>query len=117
MNKIRGFIANTADVTHDPSKNSYKIKSENNILAKLEGEWTRYVKIDGKDYWRQGEFDLPDLEKMEFVLPSDTIFREDISLLKHGYDDLAQEAKTYLEEKQRNDRKLRETNNKSKAKN
>jgi len=47
---------------------------------------------------------------MEFVLPSDTLFREDISLLKHGFDDLAQEAKTYLEEKQRNDRKLREFN-------
>ncbi len=97
-------------MVQDPSKKTYKVKSDNCILAKLEGEWTRYVKIDGKDYWRQGEFELPDLEKMEFVLPSDTIYREDITLFKHGFDDLAQEAKTYLEEKQRHDRKLRENN-------
>jgi hypothetical protein len=56
--------------------------------------------------------DLPDLEKMDYILPSDTTLREDITLLKHGFDDLAQEAKTYLEEKQRHDRKLREMNKK-----
>jgi len=53
------------------------------------------------------------MEKMDFVLPSDTILREDITLLKHGFDDLAQEAKTYLEERQRHDRNLREKNQKS----
>jgi hypothetical protein len=49
---------------------------------------------------------------MDFILPSDSTVREDIILLKHGYQDLAQEAKSYLEEKQRYERKLREKNRK-----
>lgn len=66
------------------------------------------MKIDDKEYWRQGECELPNMEKMEFMLPSDSSLREDIILLKHGYEEYAQEAKTYLEEIQRNDRNLRE---------
>lgn len=48
------------------------------------------------------------MEKMDYTLPSDSIFREDILLLKNGYFDLAQEAKSYLEVRQRDDKKSRE---------
>jgi len=49
------------------------------------------------------------MEKMDYTLPSDSIYREDILLLKNGYFDLAQEAKSYLEENQRYDKKSRES--------
>ena len=77
-------------------------------MATIEGEWTRYLKIDGKEYWKQENLNLPDLEKMEFTLPSDSTYREDLILLKNGMEDYAQQAKTELEEIQRKDRKLRE---------
>ena len=83
-------------------------------MAKIEGEWSRFLKIDGKEVWRQGSVDLGDLEKMDFVLPSDSTLREDIILLKHGHEEYAQQAKTYLEESQRNDRTLREIHAKKK---
>ena len=44
---------------------------------------------------------------MDFTLESDSRYREDILLYKNGQEDLAQDAKVYLEEIQRNDRKLR----------
>ena len=48
------------------------------------------------------------MEKMNFTLPSDSTYREDILLYKNNYVEYAQETKTYLEEIQRNDKKLRE---------
>jgi len=59
-------------------------------------------------YWRQGENELPELEKMEFSLPSDSTLRADVILLKNGHEEYAQLAKIQLEENQRNDRKLRD---------
>ncbi len=49
---------------------------------------------------------------MEFTLPSDSTFREDITLLKAGYDDYAQLAKMTVENVQRMDKKLRQLNKK-----
>jgi hypothetical protein len=78
-------------------------------LAKHEGEWSNFFKIDDNIYWRQGESDLPQIEKMEFFLPSDSTLRPDVILLKNGHEEYAQLAKIHLEEIQRNDRKLRES--------
>ncbi len=100
-----GFIANKSDVKFE--KNQYKVKSKELILANYEGEWGYEFKIDGVQYWKQGEVQLEPIEKMEFTLPSDSTFREDIMLLKHGYDDYAQLAKMNLENLQRVDVKLR----------
>jgi hypothetical protein len=104
----------TNDVTFDFDKNVYRINSEKNILSKIEGEWSRYLKFDGKDYWRQGENKIADILKQDFILPSDSLYREDTILLKNGFEDLAQQAKTNLEEIQRNDKRLREKEAKNK---
>ena len=45
---------------------------------------------------------------MDFTLPSDSTFREDVLLFKEGKEDEAQKIKEKYEEIQRNDRKLRE---------
>ena len=108
LRNFSGFIANSNDILFNSDKNIYKINNEKNIISKIEGEWSRYLKFDEKEYWRQGEIKLADIKKHDFILPSDSLFREDTILLKNGYEDLAQKAKTYLEEKQRNDRILRE---------
>jgi hypothetical protein len=107
----------TNDVMFDTEKNIYRINSEKNIMSKIEGEWSRCVKFDGKDYWRQGENKSVDILKQDFILPSDSLYREDTILLKNGFDDLAQQAKTSLEEIQRNDRRLREYETKKNNKN
>jgi hypothetical protein len=54
------------------------------------------------------------MERMEFTLPSDSTFRDDILLFKNNHMDFAQEAKVYYEELQRSDRKLRELHQKKK---
>ena len=53
------------------------------------------------------------MEKQTFTLPSDSLYREDLILLKTGDAEMAQKAKMNLEEIQRNDRKLREKYNKN----
>jgi hypothetical protein len=45
---------------------------------------------------------------MNFILPSDSIFREDLKNLINDDERLAQEIKERYEESQRDDRKLRE---------
>lgn len=78
-------------------------------MANFEGEWSNYFKIDDHIYWRQGEYELPHLERMCYTLPSDSTLRPDLVLLKNGHEEYSQIAKIHLEEVQRNDRKLRET--------
>ena len=48
---------------------------------------------------------------MDFTLKSDSRFRDDILIYVTGDEELGQEAKIYLEELQRKDRKLRAENN------
>ena len=64
-------------------------------MAKFEGEWSNYFKIDDHVYWRQGEYELPELEKMSFTLPSDSTLRSDVILLKNGHEEFAQIAKIH----------------------
>jgi len=70
------------------------------------------MNVDDTCYWKQDEQVLDDMYRMDFTLPSDAHYREDIILYKMGLVDLAQDAKTYLEEKQRNDAALRLKNKK-----
>ncbi len=106
-----GFIAKKDDI--EEKKGHYYPKEKNNVFASFEGEWTYNISIDGVDYWKQGEAKFYPTERMEFTLPSDSGYRADIHLLRAGYDDYAQIAKTELEELQRHDKKLRETYHKN----
>ena len=70
------------------------------------------MNIDDDCYWIIDEEKLCDYERMDYTLPSDSQFREDIILYKMGLNDKAQEAKAYLEELQRKDKHLREQHKK-----
>jgi hypothetical protein len=100
-----GFIANLSDVKTDKIGNfSLDKKFE---LAILEGEWSRFININNCCYWRQDEEIITEMEKMDFTIPSDAHYREDLILLKMGLLEKSQEAKVFLEEIQRKDKILR----------
>ncbi len=96
------------DVVYENKTNVYKVKDSKCVISSIEGEWSNHIKFDGVPYWKQGDIQLLQMERMAFTLPSDSSFREDILLYKNNQTDYAQEAKVYLEEIQRGDRKLRE---------
>jgi hypothetical protein len=101
-----GFIARTADVTKN--KKGHYVAKEAAMFSKYEGEWAYDFNADGVNYYKQGEVKVYPMERQEFTLPSDSSFREDLLLLKAGYEDYAGLAKMKLEDIQRNDRKVRE---------
>lgn len=76
-------------------------------MAKIEGEWARFINIDDVCYWIHDEQKLTDMIRPDFILESDSQFRPDIVLWRLGLEEKAQEAKIYLEEIQRKDRDLR----------
>ncbi len=88
-----------------------------NVLSKIEGEFSQYIKFDNVYYWEYEKTYHPEFRRMRYTLPSDSTLREDINWLKHGNglnepsesnESCAQKAKIKLEEIQRNDKKLRE---------
>lgn len=105
-----GFICKTSDVQYDPKSSSYKCDKKC-TLSSIEGEWTNYIKFDNVFYWKHADTIIHQMERQEFTLPSDSLFRDDLLLFREGNLDLSQQAKTNLEEIQRNDRKLRSKNN------
>lgn len=92
---------------YDDKLNVYKLKSSDLALAKWEGEWSNFINCDNKQYWKMGELQLNNMNKMNFTLPSDSRYRPDVLLLENRFEEYAQTAKTHLEEIQRHDLKLR----------
>jgi len=94
------------DITIDKKTGEYLIDPKY-MLSKLEGEWSRFINIDETCYWIQDEQKLTEMERIGYILPSDSQLRPDIVLWRMGLETKAQEAKTYLEEIQRRDKDLR----------
>jgi hypothetical protein len=55
-----------------------------NELAKVEGVWHKYIRIDEKKFWDFEDYKVFEVEKERFPLPSDSCFREDILLWRLG---------------------------------
>ena len=64
--------------------------------------------FDKKEYWKQGQYDLLPMMRMENTLLSDSWNRDDLRDFIKGDEENAQKNKEKLEEIQRRDRKLRE---------
>jgi len=79
-------------------------------LSEIEGEWGSYASFDGNILWDKNNCKYDEMKVMDFTLKSDSRYRDDILLYKSKQEDLGQEAKVYLEEIQRKDRKLRAQN-------
>jgi hypothetical protein len=102
-----GFISQNCDITFE--NNFHKVK-KGKSLSEIEGEWGRYASFDGNILWDKNNCKYDEMKVMDFTLKSDSRYRDDILLYKSKQEDLGQEAKVYLEEIQRKDRKLRAQN-------
>lgn len=77
-------------------------------LCEGTGSWVSHLQVDNKIFWKVDEaLDDPWIEDMTRRLPSDSLFREDSKYIKLKDFDNAQKEKDNLENKQRNDAKLR----------
>ncbi len=94
---------------------NHVIKKNAKSLAKIEGEWTNYLKIDGKTYWISSDYELSPFINHEFILPSDSSKREDLKELLVDNVEKSQKIKEEYEEVQRKDRELRKSNLKIKS--
>lgn len=107
---FEGFIASTEDIQKD--KKGFSVRN-GKVLSKVTGEMFGSCCFDDVVYWRNGEVKLAKEKPMEFTLPSDSRWREDVVLFKYGKEEMAQFAKMTLEDLQRKDAKLREKYSKS----
>ena len=46
----------------------------------IEGQWTNFLSYDNVKYWEKEEFALAHYYKSKFILPSDSMNREDLNL-------------------------------------
>ena len=103
---FRGFIAQKSDVTYDSKTDTYSCPNDA-VLSKIEGEYSSFCNFDDKTYWKSGELVPGKAYRMDYTIPSDCQFREDILLYRAGKNELAQYAKMKIEDTQRKDAKLR----------
>jgi len=99
---VKGEIFKKSNTLHDNSDN------ERVIISTLFGSWLGRIHFDGITYWdifQQENMDTP--IPVEHPLPSDSRFREDLAALQQSDFNLAQKNKVKMEEKQRNEAKLR----------
>jgi len=107
---IKGFITKNKDLLKNKKNSVFDSKD---VISLCEGNWIDNLSFDGKMYWEIGRIMPSDIERIDdFLLPSDTQLREDIILLKNNCPKEAEKLKSSLEEKERNDKKLREEHQK-----
>lgn len=83
------------------------INCDKDISGKIEGELTQYLNFDDISYWNYDLNTFPSLYRQNYILKSDSFFREDLYFLIKKNEDLAGRYKHVLEERQRKDRRLR----------
>ena len=103
-----GDILKLSDVKIDNEGAKHERDKKATSFCNITGEWTSYISFDNEVYWTRNNNDLLSLYFMEYTLPSDSTFREDVKLFKEGKEKEAQTIKENYEQIQRDDRKLRE---------
>jgi hypothetical protein len=83
-----------------------------NTVCDFKGSWLDNIKFDEKEYWKLDQCHMIKPIIPEKCLPSDCRYREDSVALAEGDLNWAQKEKERLEELQRYDRKLRQTEEK-----
>jgi len=111
---FKGFITKISS-NSSYKDNKFVIKnSEKNVISNVEGEYSQFVLIDDKEYWEYN----PNLKNPwinpSYLMKSDSSLRHDILLIKKLEYDHCQNAKIKLEERQREDKKLRDNGSKKK---
>ena len=107
--KFKGYFLSLHEIKIDNYKCKHEIKEKQFIpLAAFEGEWTKYIKFNGKKYWKRNKDNLCNLcENREYKLKSDSTFRQDTKELISDDIAKAQEINNIYENRQRKDMGLR----------
>ena len=103
-----GDILKLSDVKIDNEGAKHEREKKATSFCSISGEWSSFISFDNEVYWIRNNEDLMSLYFMDFTLPSDSTFREDVKLFKEGKESEAQTIKENYEQVQRDDRKLRE---------
>ena len=103
-----GDILKVSDVKIDNEGAKHEREKKATSFCSISGEWSSFISFDNEIYWTRNNEDLLSLYFMDFTLPSDSTFREDVKLFKEGKETEAQTIKENYEQVQRDDRKLRE---------
>ena len=103
-----GDILKLSDVKIDNEGAKHEREKKATSFCSISGEWSSFISFDNEIYWTRNNEDLLSLYFMDFTLPSDSTFREDVKLFKEGKETEAQTIKENYEQVQRDDRKLRE---------
>ena len=110
--KFIGKIVNLSDVKIDKNGSNHELKKDAKTFGILGGEWTQEIIFGEEIYWKRNLENYCNIYEMEYILPSDSSFREDMNLWGKNDEKNAQIKKEEYEEIQRNDTKLRNLNNK-----
>lgn len=124
VNTLKGFIRRFEfpekyKFNHDEEVKWAKKKGcENDVLCKISGDWLENLLFDDKTYWNVDNFLPSPVTPIEYPLPSDGRFREDLIWLHRAffsksetekglYEEFSQQWKLIMELTQRNDREIR----------
>lgn len=96
-------------INYDEGKITIKSAKDNKILSEGYASWLGEVKFDDEVLWSVFEDEIKWTQQgLDYLLPSDSMYRQDlICVINDNYED-AQSFKEQLEQKQRDDQKLRE---------
>ena len=105
---FKGKIVDLNNVNIDENGVNHTLKNNIKEYVKIEGEWTSYISFDNIEYWNNDKTKSFTIFNHEFILPSDGRYREDLINLIKGNQEQSQIEKEKLENRQRQDKKLRE---------
>lgn len=106
---VKGVITSLSKNITIKRKKYHVINKQKYIFSKIEGEFTNKINFDGNTYWEKRDNSIfKNIYRQNFILPSDSYFREDLFFFRQNDLDLAQKYKVKLEEDQRKNEKLRE---------
>ena len=105
---FQGHVVNSKYVQVDENGSNHTLLKGYTSICKISGEWTVGLRFDDVEYWGINDDNpLTMYHDEHLMLPSDGSLRTDLLCLIRGKEEASQKEKERLEEKQRDDRKLR----------
>jgi hypothetical protein len=105
--KFIGQIINLSDVAIDKNGSNHELKKDAKSYSIFGGEWTQEIFFGKQIYWKRNLDNYCNIYEMDYKLPSDSSFREDVKFLGENDEEKSQIKKELYEEIQRNDTRLR----------
>lgn len=106
--EFKGYLMSINEIKIDDKGSKHAILEEYSMpLAKFDGEWSNHLRFGNKIYWKRNKNHLCKLYDIGYKLKSDSSLREDLKLYNENNFEIAKKTFYELEQKQKNDFKLR----------